>query len=114
MTHWFGGELSDWPWLPPPSTTTIRAVGSRLRATSAPWYGVAGSSVPCSMRIGGSFDPSMRIGCARPFAGQNAHDALNQVFAHVSNGAVLFALIMSEFQVAQLRGQFTSLHSTAL
>ena len=85
----FGGVDSDWPWLPPPSTTTIRALGSSRCAACAPAYGVAASSVPCSIRIPGSPAPLICSGFAGPLTGQNAHAALNQALSQASNGAVV-------------------------
>ena len=108
------GDSSDWPWLPPPSTTTIRALGSSLWAFCAPAYGVAASSVPWSIRIGGSPAPLICSGWAGPLTGQNAHAALNQALSHASNGAVLYTRRVSDCHFAQFRGQLTSAHSTAL
>src|SRR5215470_11680104 len=86
-THLFGGTCNDWPWMPLPGTTTILAVGSNRCAFWAPAYGVAGSSVPCSMRMPGSPCAPIRIGRAGPCTGQNAHAALNQALSQDSNGA---------------------------
>jgi hypothetical protein len=66
----------------------MRAVGSSLCASCAPAYGVAASSVPCSISTGGSFAPLTWKGLAGPGTGQNAHAALNQALSQASNGAV--------------------------
>jgi hypothetical protein len=78
----------DCPWLPPPLTTTIRADGSSLCASWAPAYGVAGSSVPCSIKMPGSPAPLICSGLAGPWTGQNAHAALNQALSQAWNGAL--------------------------
>ncbi len=75
------GLSSDWPWLPPPSTTTIRAVGRSACATWAPAYGVAASSVPCSIKMPGSPLAPIFIGVAGPLTGQNAQAALYQALS---------------------------------
>src|SRR5437764_6369614 len=112
--HRLGGCCSDCPWFPPPSTTTIRALGSSLCATWAPRYGVAASSDPWIIRIGGSPAPLTASGCAAPCTGQNAQAALNHALSQASNGAVRYTRRVSASHSAQLRGQPTSLHSTAL
>src|SRR6516162_6668312 len=104
----------DWPWLPPPSTTTIRAEGSSLCAFWAPAYGVAASSVPCSIKMPGSPAPLICSGLAGPLTGQNAHAALNQALSQAWNGAFREICSVSEVQKDQLRGQLTSEHCTAL
>ena len=55
----------------------------------------------------------MCTGVAGPCTGQNAQAALNQALPQASNGAVRYTRLVSAFHRAQLRGQATSLHSTA-
>ena len=49
-----------------------------------------------------------------PFTGQNAHAALYQALSQAWNGAVWSTFSVSLFHLAQLRGQLTSEHWTAL
>ena len=51
-------------------------------------YGVAASSEPWIMRMGGRPAPRMASGRAGPRTGQNAQAALNQALSQASNGAV--------------------------
>src|ERR1700743_224963 len=108
------GLSSDWPWLPPPTTTTILAVVRFLCATWAPAYGVAGSSVPCSIKMPGSPLAPIFIGWAGPFTGQYAQAALYQALSQAWKGALAYTLRVSLSHLAQLRGQLTSEHCTAL
>src|SRR6266568_9062131 len=87
LTHELGGYASDCPWLPPPRTTTILAVGSCRCAFWAPAYGVAASRVPWSMRMPGNPGAPIFIGFAGPCTGQNAQAALNHALSQASNGA---------------------------
>src|ERR1022692_2306852 len=66
------------------------------------------------MRMPGSPAPLICGGFAGPVTGQNAHEALNHALSQASKGAVLYTCSVSVFHFAQLRGQLTSLHSTAL
>ena len=58
--------------------------------------------------------PLICSGCAGPRTGQNAQAALNQALSQAWNGAVRYTRRVSASHFAQFRGQFTSLHSTAL
>src|ERR1017187_2789678 len=66
------------------------------------------------MRMPGNPAPVIRSAFAGPLTGQNAHEALNHALSQASKGAVLYTVRVSESHFAQLRGQLTSLHSTAL
>src|ERR1700759_5006173 len=101
------------PCEPPPSSMIIRELGRSWWVRSAPWYGVAASSVPWSIMIGGRSAPVMRsaYGCG---SGQNAQGMFIQALAQVSMGATLATAMLSLFHTDQLRGQRASLHSTAV
>lgn len=121
LTQSFGPPHN--PWVPAFRSVTSEEPGSRCHSSFAPAYGVAASRSAESSSTGGSATRPVRGPTAskcptsrgRPgFSGQKAHGRFIATLSQVSKGARRARAVLSRFQVAQVRGQGASLHSTAV
>jgi hypothetical protein len=103
---------SEPAWVVPPTPSTSAERPNTLRASSAPEYGVAASSVSLISRIGGASAPEIATG-VRAGAFHVEQGALYQAFPQVSNGAERATRSLSASTLANGCGHGVSVHWTA-
>src|SRR4051794_9353409 len=96
----------------PPTPSTSADFPNTLRASSAPEYGVAASSVSLISSTGGAAAPEITTG-GRAGARHVWHGALYQALPQVSNGAVPATRTLSASTRANGCGHGVSVHWTA-
>src|SRR3954451_8862562 len=103
---------SEPAWVVPPTPSISADFPNTRRASNAPEYGVAASSVSLISSTGGAAAPEMATG-RRAGAFHVWQGALYQALPHVSNGAVAATRALSASTRENGCGQGVSVHCTA-